>query len=66
MLFGLCNAPTTFHRCMMAIFANMVEDLMEAFMDDFSVVGDTFDQCLSHLEKVIQRYVEKNLVFNWE
>ncbi|XP_073017791.1 uncharacterized protein [Primulina eburnea] len=36
MPFGLCNAPTTFQICMMAIFAYMVEDIMEVFMDDFS------------------------------
>ncbi|XP_073033769.1 uncharacterized protein [Primulina eburnea] len=34
--FGLCNAPATFQRCMMAIFAYMVEEIMEVFMDDFS------------------------------
>ncbi|GJS85923.1 reverse transcriptase domain-containing protein [Tanacetum coccineum] len=37
MPFGLCNAPATFQRCMMAIFHDMVEDFMEVFMDDFSV-----------------------------
>ncbi|GKC23516.1 reverse transcriptase domain-containing protein [Tanacetum coccineum] len=37
MPFGLCNAPTTFQRCMTAIFQDMVEDFMEVFMDDFSV-----------------------------
>ncbi|XP_073137471.1 uncharacterized protein [Henckelia pumila] len=37
MSFVLCNAPATFQRCMMAIFADMVEDVMEIFMDDFSV-----------------------------
>ncbi|XP_073307108.1 uncharacterized protein [Primulina huaijiensis] len=36
MPFGLCNAPATFQRCMMAIFADMVEEIMEVFMDDFS------------------------------
>ncbi|GJT06341.1 reverse transcriptase domain-containing protein [Tanacetum coccineum] len=39
MPFGLCNAPTTFQRCMTAIFHDMVEDFMEVFMDDFSVFG---------------------------
>ncbi|XP_070022823.1 uncharacterized protein [Nicotiana sylvestris] len=43
MTFGLCNAPATFQRCMIAIFTDMVEDILEVFMDDFSVVGDLFD-----------------------
>ncbi|GJW63367.1 reverse transcriptase domain-containing protein [Tanacetum coccineum] len=40
MPFGLCNAPGTFQRCMMAIFHDMIEKTMEVFMDDFSVFGD--------------------------
>nr|GEX79909.1 reverse transcriptase domain-containing protein [Tanacetum cinerariifolium] len=36
MPFGLCNAPGTFQRCMMAIFHDMIEKTMEVFMDDFS------------------------------
>nr|GEZ14673.1 RNA-directed DNA polymerase homolog [Tanacetum cinerariifolium] len=36
MHFGLCNAPATSQRCMTAIFYDMVEDFMKAFMDDFS------------------------------
>ncbi|GKA66615.1 reverse transcriptase domain-containing protein [Tanacetum coccineum] len=51
MPFGLCNAPGTFQRCMMAIFHDMIEKTMEVFMDDFSVFGDSFFTCLSHLEK---------------
>ncbi|XP_070005918.1 uncharacterized protein [Nicotiana sylvestris] len=39
MPFGLCNAPTTFQWCMLAIFTDMVEDIMEVFMDDFSMEG---------------------------
>ena len=35
MPFGLCNAPTTFQRCMTAIFADYIEHIMEVFMDDF-------------------------------
>jgi len=39
MLSGLCNAPTTFQRCMMAIFYGMVERFIEVIMDDFSIFG---------------------------
>ncbi|KAH9763009.1 hypothetical protein KPL70_001028 [Citrus sinensis] len=66
MPFGLCNAPATFQRCMLSIFSDMVERFLEVFMDDFSVFGDSFDQCLHHLTLVLQRCVEKNLVLNWE
>ncbi|GJY92468.1 reverse transcriptase domain-containing protein [Tanacetum coccineum] len=36
MPFGLCNAPGTFQRFIMAIFHDMIEETMEVFMDDFS------------------------------
>ncbi|GKB87985.1 reverse transcriptase domain-containing protein [Tanacetum coccineum] len=55
MPFGLCNAPGTFQRCMLAIFHDMVEKTMEVFMDDFSVFGNSFENCLSRLEKMLQR-----------
>ncbi|GJZ87847.1 reverse transcriptase domain-containing protein [Tanacetum coccineum] len=54
MPFGLCNAPGTFQRCMVAIFHDMIEKTMEVFMDDFSVFGDSFSSCLSHLDKMLQ------------
>ncbi|GJV54099.1 reverse transcriptase domain-containing protein [Tanacetum coccineum] len=66
MPFGLCNAPGTFQRCMMAIFHDMIEKTMEVFMDDFSVFGDSFDSCLSNLEKMLKRCEDSNLVLNWE
>ena len=43
MPFGLCNAPTTFQRCMLSIFSDMVERIMEVFMDDITIYGSTFD-----------------------
>nr|GEW40991.1 reverse transcriptase domain-containing protein [Tanacetum cinerariifolium] len=55
MPFGLCNAPGTFQRCMMAIFHDMIEKTIEVFMDDFSVFGNSFQSCLSHLEKMLKR-----------
>lgn len=45
MSFGLCNAPTTFQRCMMTIFTDMIEQYLEVFIDDFSIFGDTFEEC---------------------
>ena len=66
MSFWLCNAPTTFQRCMLAIFVEMVEKCIEVFMDDFSVFGPSFDWCFMNQELVLQRCVETNLVLNWE
>ncbi|GJZ44015.1 reverse transcriptase domain-containing protein [Tanacetum coccineum] len=66
MPFGLCNAPGTFQRCMMAIFHDMIEEIMEVFMDDFSVFGDSFSSCLSHLDKMLKRCEDTNLILNWE
>nr|GEZ57120.1 reverse transcriptase domain-containing protein [Tanacetum cinerariifolium] len=66
MPFGLCNAPDTFQRCMMAIFHDMMEKTMEVFMEDFFVFGNSFQSCLSHLEKMLKRYEDTNLCLNWE
>ncbi|KAK1664843.1 hypothetical protein QYE76_053002 [Lolium multiflorum] len=38
----------------------------QVFMDDFSVYGNSFDNCLRNLDKVLQRCEETNLVLNWE
>jgi len=66
MPFGLCNTPTTFQRCMLTIFADLVEKCIEIFMDDFSIFGTTFDTCLKNLDIVLRRCVETNLVLNWK
>ncbi|XP_070023444.1 uncharacterized protein [Nicotiana sylvestris] len=45
----------------------MVEQNMEVFMDDFSVVGNSFDDCLMNLKRVLKRVafeeLKKRLVF---
>ena len=66
MPFGLCNALTTFQKCMMSMFSNLVEEAREIFMDDFSVYGSSFEKCLENLETVLQRCQDKNLTLNWE
>ena len=50
----------------MAIFSPYIEKEVEVFMDDFSVVGTSFDDCLANLCKILQRCEETNLVLNWE
>ncbi|GJR64610.1 reverse transcriptase domain-containing protein [Tanacetum coccineum] len=63
----LCNDPGLLSQgCMMAIFHDMIEKTMEVFMDDFLVFGDSFDSCLSNLEKMLKWCEDTNLVLNWE
>nr|GEV84220.1 reverse transcriptase domain-containing protein [Tanacetum cinerariifolium] len=53
----LSDIKGTFQRCMMAIFHDMIEKTMEVFMDDFFIFGNSFQSCLSHLEKMLKRAV---------
>ena len=66
MPFALCGAPATFQRCMLSIFSDMIEKNIEVFMADFSAFGKSFDQCLFHLDVVLKRCTETNLILNWE
>jgi hypothetical protein len=66
MSFGLCNALASFQRCMMMIFSNLIEKVMEVFMDYFSIYGKTFKGCLANLDKVLKRCQMADLVLNWE
>nr|GFB28674.1 reverse transcriptase domain-containing protein [Tanacetum cinerariifolium] len=66
MPFGLCNAPGTFQRCMMAIFHDIIVKTMEVFVDDLSVFRNSFRTCLSHLEKMLKWCKDTNLCLNWE
>ena len=51
---------------MMAIFSDLIENIMEVFMDDFLVYGKCFDECLENLDKVLKRCQDMHLVLNWE
>jgi hypothetical protein len=64
MSFGLCNAPASFQRCMMAIFSDLIEKVMEVFMDDFSIYDKTFKDCLANFDEVLKRCQMANLVLN--
>ncbi|GJS11765.1 reverse transcriptase domain-containing protein [Tanacetum coccineum] len=66
MPFGLCNAPATFQRCMLAIFHDMIEEFIEVFMENFFVFGNSFDKFLTNLDKMLQHCKDAHLVLNWE
>ena len=66
MSFGLCNAPATFQRCMMSIFSYLTKEVMEIFMDDFTVYGSSFENCLHNLGTVLHRCQDKNPALSWE
>jgi hypothetical protein len=51
---------------MVAVFSEFIEEIVEVFMDDFSVYGKKFMDCLANLDKVLMRCVEVDLVLNWE
>ena len=53
MSFGLCNSPATFQRCMMSVFSDLVEEVMESF-----------EKCQENLETILKRSKEKNLALN--
>ena len=53
MPFGLCNAHANFQRCMTAIFSNFYENIVEVFMDEFSIYGKSSNDCLSNLDQVL-------------
>ena len=51
---------------MLSIFSDMVERIMEVYMDDNTIYGGSFKECLINLETVLHRCIEKYLVLNWE
>jgi len=64
--FGLCNAPATFQRVVLGIFSDLIHDCVEVYMDDFTVYGNTFEEALENLEKVLKRCKEANLSLSHE
>jgi hypothetical protein len=64
--FGLCNAPATFQRVVLGIFSDLIHDCVEVYMDDFTVYGNTFEEALANLEKVLIKCQETNLALSHE
>jgi len=59
--FGLCNAPSTFQREFLGIFFDLIHDCVDVYMDYFTVYGNSFEEALKNLEKVLIRCKEANL-----
>ena len=50
----------------MSILSDLAEEVMEIFMDDFTVYGSRFENRLHNLGTVLHRCQDKNLAMNWE
>ena len=61
MPFGLCNAPATFQRLMETVLSGLVRECCVVYIDAILVVGETFEEHLSNLRKVLDRLREANL-----
>jgi hypothetical protein len=51
---------------MMVIFSDLIEKVIEVFMDYFSIYNKTFEDCLANLDKVLKRHQMADLVLNFE
>ena len=51
------ESPATFQMCMLSIFNDMVERIMEVYMDDITIYGGTFEECLANLETIFNRCI---------
>jgi hypothetical protein len=50
----------------MSIFSDLIKKVMDVFIDDFSVYGKTFQDCLANLNKVLKQCQLADLVLNWD
>jgi len=50
----------------MSIFSDYIERIIEVFINDFTVYGNSFDKCLESLSLVLKRCIETNLILNYE
>ena len=66
LLFGICNSPATFQRAVLGIFANIIHDYVEVYMDDFTAYGNTFQEDLDNIDKVLIQCQETNLALSHE
>ena len=61
MPFGLCDAPSTFQRCMELIFRGLQWNILLVYLDDIIVMACSFDEHFERLEEVFKRLAEAGL-----
>jgi len=64
--FDLCNAPATFQRAVLGIFAKLIHDCVEVYMYEFTLYGNTYQEALDNIKKVLIRCQEMNLSLSHE
>jgi hypothetical protein len=64
--FRLCNSPTIFQREVLGIFVDLIHDCVEVYMDDFTVYGNTYQESLDNLNKLLIICQEMNLSLSHE
>ena len=64
--FGLCNALATFQRAVLGIFDDLIHNCVDVYMDNSTAYGNTFQEALDNLEKVLIRCQETNLALSHE
>ena len=62
--FGLCNSLATFQRAVLGIFVDLIHDYVEVYMDDFTAYGNTFQEALNNIVKVLIQCQETNLALS--
>ena len=64
--FGFCNSPAYFVRFVCCIFQDLINrNIMELYIDDVVVFGETEEECLSNLKIVLQTAEKFGLRFKW-
>lgn len=62
MPFGLSNAPATFQRLMDVVLTGLQWSTCLVYIDDVVIMGETFEEHLQHLRKVLQRLKDRGLM----